>query len=214
MNDTPMTQAPDEARSRPTGDVPRETPTRKDWLGCAAPGVLRYVFPGLPEHVHEARTLVKDAFTGTDREDDAALIVGELASNAIFYTRSGREGGWFGVELSFGSLVRIAVADLGGAGWLIGEAASTNDPERQACSEPRALIDRHADEQELSLDDIFSDFDIPGLEGISLGGRGLALVANLAVITGAQGSPVIGHTVWADLQVTCPAHPFPEAVTA
>ncbi|GAA3239824.1 hypothetical protein [Actinocorallia longicatena] len=58
------------------------------------------------------------------------------------------------------------------------------------------------------------DIDIPGLEGLTLGGRGLSIVATLAVTTGACGSPHIGHTVWADLEVTCPTDPFPEVVTA
>ena len=188
----------------PAGENSWGMPARKAWLGSAPPGVMRYAFPGRPEYVHQARALVRDLFTGTGCEDDATLIVGELANNAIFYTRSRNDGGWFGVEIAFGTFVRVAVADLGGAGWLIGHTTGASDESFRPKHEPQALADRHTDEEEFDL----AGLDLPGLEGLALGGRGLAVISGLAVTTGAHGSPATGHTVWADLEVICPPDPF------
>ncbi|ROO87528.1 hypothetical protein EDD29_5136 [Actinocorallia herbida] len=149
------------------------------WQSATPPGALRFTFPGVPAQVREARKLVEKLFAGTGREDDAGLIIDELANNSILYTRSGEPGGWFGVELAFGTLVRIGVVDLGGAGWLIGEARPRRDDTRAG--------------------DDFAGLDDPDLDGISLGGRGLSIVARLAVTTGACGSDDRGHFVWADL---------------
>ncbi|MFG1958602.1 ATP-binding protein [Nonomuraea sp. NPDC049028] len=157
------------------------------WRAAAPPGVLRYTFAGVPEQVRRARKLVEELFTGTGREDDAGLVVNELANNSVLYTRSGRPGGWFGVELAFGTLVRVGVVDLGGAGWLIGEPTP--------CS------------HEPTLDD-----DLEGLEdlaGVALSGRGLAIVAELAVTTGACGSDALGHFVWAGLALPDPVEEVP-----
>jgi serine/threonine-protein kinase RsbW len=161
-------------------------PLRGAWLDSAPPGTLRYTFPGLTHQVREARKIVQELFTGTDRLDDAGLVVDELANNAILYTRSGRDGGWFGVEVAFGSLVRLGVTDLGGAGWLIG---ATRKPAKRGSSGMDADLD---------------DLSVPSdIDGVSLGGRGLFIVAELAVTTGACGSDSQGHTVWADLRVSC-----------
>ncbi|MEV1241829.1 hypothetical protein [Nonomuraea sp. NPDC049750] len=161
----------------------------KEWRASAPPGVFRYTFPGVPEQVRNARKLVEELFTGTGREDDAGLVIDELANNSVLYTRSGQPGGWFGVELAFGTLARVGVADLGGAGWLIGASSP--------CS------------HQPTLDDDLSDLEGPaGLEdlaGVALGGRGLAIVAELAVAIGACGSDALGHLVWADLALPEPA---------
>ncbi|MDX6738691.1 ATP-binding protein [Actinocorallia sp. A-T 12471] len=72
------------------------------------------MFSGRPEEVRKARNLARTLLAGTGYEDDAALVVTELADNALLHTRSGAEGGVFGVEVSAGrSGVRIAVADQG-----------------------------------------------------------------------------------------------------
>ncbi|GAB3652157.1 hypothetical protein GCM10027589_09410 [Actinocorallia lasiicapitis] len=160
------------------------TGTAKEWLAAAPPGALRYAFPGEPAQVREARKVVETLFTGTGREDDAGLVIDELANNSILYTRSGEPGGWFGVQVSFGMLVRVGVVDLGGAGWLIGEPKPRQD-------------DARADED-------LEEWADPDLDGLSLGGRGLGIVAYLAVMTGACGSDALGHFVWADLALPLP----------
>jgi hypothetical protein len=127
---------------------------------------------------------VEELFTGTGRADDAGLIVGELAANAIRYTRSGSEDGWFGVEVACHLFARVGVTDLGGGGRLIGKTEFTTSR-------------NHAD-----FDDGPACLPIPELDGVELGGRGLAIVAHLAASTGACGSDALGHHVWADLDIT------------
>ncbi|GAB3280750.1 hypothetical protein GCM10027589_07800 [Actinocorallia lasiicapitis] len=155
------------------------------WQAAAPPGALRYVFPGVGATVREARLTVEELFQGTGRADDAGLIVNELAANALLYTRSGRADGWFGVEITFGALARVAVADLGGAGSLIGAPMPSTSARADPPDEPPSLPG--------------SDFSDSHLDGVPLGGRGLAIVADLAVVTGACGSDALGHLVWADL---------------
>ncbi|WP_405086916.1 ATP-binding protein [Microbispora sp. NBC_01389] len=165
--------------------------TDKEWRASAPPGVLRYTFPGVPGQVCQARKLVQELFLGTGREDDAGLVVDELANNSILYTRSGKPGGWFGVELTFGAMVRIGVVDLGGAGWLIGAPAAS----RPKSDQP---------------DDLETLEGLGELDAVALGGRGLAIVAGLAVTTGACGSDALGHFVWADLALPAPVREAPE----
>jgi serine/threonine-protein kinase RsbW len=153
----------------------------EEWSAASPVGTMRYAFTGKLEQLREARQVVEKLFAGTGHEDDAGLIVGELATNAVLYTRSGREGGWFGVEISFEFFARIAVVDLGAAGWLIG------NPRKDAVDARDPLL-----EEELSG---FQD------EELSLGGRGLAIVAELSVVTGACGSDALGHRVWAELDL-------------
>lgn len=43
-------------------------------------------------------------------------VASELGSNAIQHTDSGRDGGWFAVEVTWHqSVIQVAVADCGGA---------------------------------------------------------------------------------------------------
>lgn len=78
--------------------------------------VWRRAFPGEEPRIAEARDLVRALFAGSPREDDAALITSELCTNAIKHTRSGRPGGWFGLEIVLDDLACISVLDLGGRG--------------------------------------------------------------------------------------------------
>ncbi|MFI7499589.1 ATP-binding protein [Streptomyces sp. NPDC049687] len=74
-------------------------------------------FPGLPRKVAEARDFVAALLEdeGPGPVEDAALIVSELATNAVRHTRSGRYGGWFRVTVGFSDdVVRIEVIDSGG----------------------------------------------------------------------------------------------------
>jgi serine/threonine-protein kinase RsbW len=72
-------------------------------------------FPGLPDQVAEARHFVAVLLGEWGSVDDAALIVGELAANAVRHTLSGALGGWFLVVVCFnGDVVRVEVVDQGG----------------------------------------------------------------------------------------------------
>ncbi|PZG37090.1 ATP-binding protein [Spongiactinospora gelatinilytica] len=127
----------------------------------------RCVFPGESDQVGRARHIVEALFAGTGREDDAGLIVSELATNALVHTRSGKAGGWFGVEvrLPYDGPAYLGVYDLGGSGcpW----------------------FGRHQADDE------------PGM-----GGRGLAIVRELAVDVSRMGNPATGYTVWVYLDLT------------
>ncbi|MEH0575661.1 ATP-binding protein [Streptomyces sp. B21-108] len=75
------------------------------------------IFPGLAWQVAEARHFVAALLEdeGSGLVDDAVLVVGELAANAVRHTRSGWYRGWFLVVVCFGDdLVRIEVTDQGG----------------------------------------------------------------------------------------------------
>ncbi|GAA3809329.1 ATP-binding protein [Streptomyces phyllanthi] len=72
-------------------------------------------FPGLPEQVAEARHFVAALLEEWGGVDDAVLIVGELAANAVRHTLSGALGGWFLVVVAYhADHVRIEVIDQGG----------------------------------------------------------------------------------------------------
>ncbi|GGS92453.1 ATP-binding protein [Streptomyces chromofuscus] len=72
-------------------------------------------FPGLPEQVAEARHFVAALLQEWGCIDEGALVVGELAANAVRHSLSGESGGWFLVVVGFGSdFVRIEVIDQGG----------------------------------------------------------------------------------------------------
>jgi anti-sigma regulatory factor (Ser/Thr protein kinase) len=72
-------------------------------------------FPGLPEQVAEARHFVAALLQEWGCVDKGALVVGELAANAVRHSLSGKAGGWFLVVVGFGAdFVRIEVIDQGG----------------------------------------------------------------------------------------------------
>ncbi|MEU6272373.1 ATP-binding protein [Streptomyces populi] len=75
------------------------------------------IFPGQAWQVAEARRFVASMLgdEGSDVVDDAVLVVGELAANAVRHTRSGWYRGWFVVVMHFDDdRVRIEVTDQGG----------------------------------------------------------------------------------------------------
>lgn len=84
------------------------------WLHARGDRLWRATFPGRADQVRNARSLVRLLLAGTGYEDDAALVVTELADNALLHTRSGTDGGLFGVEVTTtDSGVRVAVTDQG-----------------------------------------------------------------------------------------------------
>ncbi|MET8165304.1 ATP-binding protein [Streptomyces sp. NPDC005329] len=75
------------------------------------------MFPGLAWQVAEARHFVAALLEEEQSNlvDDAVLVVGELAANAVQHSRSGWYRGWFLVVIGFSDdLVRIEVIDQGG----------------------------------------------------------------------------------------------------
>ncbi|ROO90595.1 histidine kinase-like protein [Actinocorallia herbida] len=85
-----------------------------EWLRARGARVWRATFPGHLDQVRRARAFVRILLAGTGLEDDAALIVTELANNSLQHTRSGADGGWFGVEVvADGARVIVSVTDQG-----------------------------------------------------------------------------------------------------
>ncbi|WP_345361107.1 ATP-binding protein [Actinoallomurus liliacearum] len=86
-------------------------------VAARRPGMLRWErrFAGTPDQVGAARTLVSELFADAPFAGNAAWITGELATNAIRHSASGRPGGTFTVALcrwpTFGE---IHVIDAGG----------------------------------------------------------------------------------------------------
>lgn len=135
-----------------------------EWLWGPEPMRWRRVFSGRADQVSAARLFAASLFAGTGREEDVAVVVAELASNAVRHSRSGAEGGWFGLEVTLQDLSYIAITDLGGG-----------------------CVPAIRSEQ-------------PGCEP-QVNGRGLLVVSSLALSVGIHGSPPLGHTVWADMDL-------------
>ncbi|MBX6386694.1 MAG: ATP-binding protein [Microbispora sp.] len=73
--------------------------------------------PGLPESVSAARAFAAGCLpVGCPRADDVALVVSELATNAVLHSASGAPGGTFVVLVDAEpGAVAVAVADQGPA---------------------------------------------------------------------------------------------------
>ncbi|MFE0156844.1 ATP-binding protein [Nonomuraea sp. NPDC059007] len=81
------------------------------WGGMA----WRRAFPGRGDQSALARRMVGQLLADTARVEDAVWVTAELVSNALRHTCSGRERGFFVVEVLRGAAsVRIVVYDLGG----------------------------------------------------------------------------------------------------
>ncbi|MFI6396382.1 ATP-binding protein [Nonomuraea endophytica] len=81
------------------------------WGGMA----WRRAFPGRGDQSALARRMVGQLLADTVRVEDAVWVTAELVSNALRHSDSGRERGFFVVEVLLGSAsVRIVVYDLGG----------------------------------------------------------------------------------------------------
>jgi Histidine kinase-like ATPase domain len=103
----------------PNGPLPARRP------GAAVQRVLHASFPGVPLAVSEARRQAANALAGVPVAEDAVFCLGEVATNAVVHSRSGRPGGQFTVtaDVLAGALVVLAVADEGGR-WTGREADS------------------------------------------------------------------------------------------
>jgi anti-sigma regulatory factor (Ser/Thr protein kinase) len=73
------------------------------------------VFCGRPDQVSRARHAIARHLAGHPASDDAALIISELAANAVLHTRSAGQFFTVRAKLSEASL-RLEVEDLGGPG--------------------------------------------------------------------------------------------------
>jgi anti-sigma regulatory factor (Ser/Thr protein kinase) len=72
------------------------------------------ILAGMPESVRAARAWIAECLSGSPAADDAALMVSELFTNAILYTRSGQPGGVVTVTIAIGrGRARIHVIDQG-----------------------------------------------------------------------------------------------------
>ncbi|MFB4317625.1 ATP-binding protein [Actinomadura sp. 21ATH] len=87
-----------------------------EWLWSPEPMRWRRTYSGRPDQVTAARVFAASLFAGTAREEDVAVVVAELATNAVRHTRSGEYRGWFGLEVTLAELAYISVTDLGGGG--------------------------------------------------------------------------------------------------
>lgn len=90
----------------------------RDRAALAPPDLARtwqHVFPGTPDQLRSARAALRTFLDGCPATDDVALLVTELAANAIAYSASGRPGGTFTVRVGHvhGSHVRAEVQDAG-----------------------------------------------------------------------------------------------------
>ncbi|MFC5820795.1 ATP-binding protein [Nonomuraea harbinensis] len=72
-------------------------------------------FPGVTTQVREARRFVTSYLADRAGADIAALVISELATNAVRHSRSGAAGGTFGIAVHTRyDLVVLAVLDEGG----------------------------------------------------------------------------------------------------
>ncbi|MFI7131313.1 ATP-binding protein [Nonomuraea sp. NPDC050153] len=85
--------------------------SRQLWRGMA----WRRAFAGRGDQSAPARRMVGQLLADTGRAEDAQWVTAELVSNALRHTCSGRERGFFVVEVLRGAdVARIVVYDLGG----------------------------------------------------------------------------------------------------
>ena len=98
---------------------------RRKWRPLAGripadrPAILRWRrhFAGTPEQVGQARHFTRFLLADSSVAYDAAWVTGELATNAIRHTCSGRPGGMFTVEiLRWRHYVQVQVIDAGSEG--------------------------------------------------------------------------------------------------
>jgi serine/threonine-protein kinase RsbW len=104
---TPAAQSPGQHQNPQTAD--------QDANRTVAQAAASYTgeFPGRPDQVARARHAITRHLAGHPAADDAALITGELAANAILHTRS--RGASFTVRCQLSPRgTRIEVEDLGG----------------------------------------------------------------------------------------------------
>jgi serine/threonine-protein kinase RsbW len=96
-----------------TGTPRPDAPTSPALL----PGLRwRRVFPGEERQLAALRRWLSSLLPACPARDDVLGVASELGSNAIQHTDSGRDGGWFAVEVTWHqSVVQVAVADCGGA---------------------------------------------------------------------------------------------------
>lgn len=74
----------------------------------------RVSFPGIPQSAACARHYIRTVLAGHPSIDTAILLVSELVTNAIRYSRSARPGGRVGVTLAeHDERIRIEVVDEG-----------------------------------------------------------------------------------------------------
>jgi serine/threonine-protein kinase RsbW len=93
---------------------PAGLPARRP--GGAVGRVLNATYAGVPESAGEARHRLARVLAGVPVVEDAVFCLGEVATNAVVHSRSGRPGGRFTVTADVlpGVLVVLAVADEGG----------------------------------------------------------------------------------------------------
>lgn len=74
------------------------------------------VFPGRQRELSELRRWLSLLLPDCPARDDVLSVATELGGNAIQHTASGRDGGWFAVEVAWHqSAVWVAVVDRGGS---------------------------------------------------------------------------------------------------
>lgn len=86
------------------------------WLRSCGVMTWRRAYPGRMDQAAPARKFSALLLAETGRGEDAEWIAAEFISNALLHTKSGGQGGWFGVEVVLGKFALIAVRDLGGGG--------------------------------------------------------------------------------------------------
>lgn len=103
----------------PLGDLEttlRTQPAQAPNLRMPPPWRWRQVLPGEERQLRVLRRWLAALLPECPARDDVVAVATELSSNAIKHTASGR-GGWFGVEITWhGPVIRVTVADRGGAG--------------------------------------------------------------------------------------------------
>jgi hypothetical protein len=84
--------------------------------GAAGAGARwRRVFPGEHSQLPVLRRWLWSLLPDCPGRDDVVSVATELSTNAVLHTATG-QGGWFAVEITwYGRVLRVAVADCGGA---------------------------------------------------------------------------------------------------
>jgi hypothetical protein len=158
----------------------------------------RRAFPGRGDQSALARRMVGQLLADTACVDDAVWVTAELVSNALRHTDSGRERGFFVVEVLLGAEVaRIVVYDLGGGGPVsdfsqtLGALPETAENGRGLAGVAELAVRAGAAGDEVSGHAVWVDLALTGeAAGSSDGGEQAASAQGLEAARGGLGQPV------------------------
>ena len=137
----------DEKGLRPAQAISASVPAVSAYEGVAVPAARpkRRAFPGRADQIANARDFTRRVLASCPMLDEAMLLVGELATNAVVHTATG-SGGQFDVMIYRDeTLIVIVVTDEGS------DNAPATRPHNELAEDGRGLRSRRADRRPMGV---------------------------------------------------------------